>query len=387
VRLETIVVGGGIGGLSLAHELTRRHLPVRVLERAPKLAPVGAGIIMNPNAMRVLERNGLAPALRARGWPYLARQTHDHGGRLLAVRDYRSLYAAGTLAEGTLVHRAHLHHVLYDALPPGTVCFGAPAVAVEPGPDRVRVRIEGGEPLEADLVVGADGIHSIVREAVFGPARPVYLGYRSHRLVVPNADHVGHFAEFLGHGRRVGLVPISHDELYVWTTFNSPRESGALALGSVAAFRAAFAEFADSRVRAALARVRSTDEVLCTDIEEIHQAEWVRDRVVLLGDAAHALSPNMGQGAGMAMEDAAVLAEEVDGARGGPPSLAAALERYVARRRPRVETVMRLSREVGVEGQLEGRLACWRRNRRVRRQGRDAARVQADLASLLAYPI
>src|SRR5881296_2076725 len=101
--ISTLVVGGGIGGLSLARELAVRGLPVTVLERAPKLVPVGAGIIMNPNAMRVLERNGLAETLRARGWPYLLRETCDARGRRLAVRDYRPLYAAGKLAGGTLV--------------------------------------------------------------------------------------------------------------------------------------------------------------------------------------------------------------------------------------------------------------------------------------------
>jgi len=385
--VTTVVVGGGIGGLSVARELTLRGLPVVVLEKAPKLAPVGAGIIMNPNAMRVLERNGLAAALRERGWPYLARETCDHRGRLLARRDYRPLYAAGTLAVGTLVHRAHLHHALYDSLPPGTVRFGARVVDLEVRPDRVGVELEGGERLEADLLVGADGIRSLVREAVFGAAAPVYLGYRSHRLVVDNRDRVEDFTEFLGRGKRVGLVPISRDSLYVWTTFNSPPESTDHALASVAEFRAHFAEFTDPRVRGALAQLESTDGILCTDVEEVFQESWVAGRVVLLGDAAHALTPNMGQGAGMAMEDAAVLAETLDTVRVGARPLPAALASYVERRRPRVATVVRLSREVGEDGQRIGRLACWLRNRRIRRDGRDVRRVHDGLERLLAYPI
>ncbi|MGH7342084.1 MAG: FAD-dependent monooxygenase, partial [Candidatus Rokuibacteriota bacterium] len=91
--LSTIVVGGGIGGLSLGRELGRAGLPVVVLERAPKLGTVGAGIIMNPNAMGVLEANGLAASVRSRSAPYLARDTFDHRGRRLATRDYRPLYA------------------------------------------------------------------------------------------------------------------------------------------------------------------------------------------------------------------------------------------------------------------------------------------------------
>jgi 2-polyprenyl-6-methoxyphenol hydroxylase-like FAD-dependent oxidoreductase len=383
---RTVVIGGGIGGLSLAHELTRRGLPVTVLERAPKLAPVGAGIIMNPNAMRVLERNGLADGLRARGWPYLLRESCEAGGRWLAVRDYRPLYAAGTLAVGTLVHRAHLHHALFDALPPATVRFGVRVATIDLGAEQVRVGSESGETFDGDLLVGADGIRSQVRQTVFAGAAPVYLGYRSHRMVVENADRVEHFTEFYGRGQRVGLVPISAAELYVWTTFNAPRAGGA-AVGSLAELRARFREFTDPRVRGALERVASPEDVLDTEIEEVHQPEWVRGRAALLGDAAHALTPNMGQGAGMAMEDSAVLAEELAAVAAGTQPLATALAGYVARRRPRVETVMRLSREVGEEGQLTGRLACWFRDRRLRRQGQDVARIEAALERLLAYPI
>jgi 2-polyprenyl-6-methoxyphenol hydroxylase-like FAD-dependent oxidoreductase len=113
----------------------------------------------------------------------------------------------------------------------------------------------------------------------------------------------------------------------------------------------------------------------------------VKDRVVLLGDAAHALTPNMGQGAGMAMEDAAVLGDELEGAASGRQSLASALAGYEARRRPRVDTVMRLSREVGEAGQQTGRLACWLRNRRLERESRDPRRIEEGLERLLACRI
>src|SRR4051812_36301316 len=152
--MKVLIVGGGIGGLSIARELALRGITARVVERAPQLNPVGAGIIMNPNAMRVLERNGLADQVRRDSWPYLMRETRDQSGKLLAVRDYRPLYQAGKLAQGVLVHRAHLLDVLYRSLAPGTVSFGK-AARRRDFPD-------------ADLVIGADGIHSQVREEVFG---------------------------------------------------------------------------------------------------------------------------------------------------------------------------------------------------------------------------
>ncbi len=348
MRLSTIVVGGGIGGLSLARELVMTGLSVVVLERAPKLGTVGAGIIMNPNAMRVLEANGLASCVRSRSSPYLARDTFDHRGRRLATRDYRQLYADGRLAVGALCHRAHLHECLYDGLPAGTVHFDTRISEFDAGPEGVRVATESGEAFAADVLIGADGIRSSVRTRFFGANEPSYLGYRSHRFLVANRDGLEHFTEFLGRGRRIGLVPVGGGQLYVWTTFNSPRESRAWALESVEALRTLF--------------------------------------VALLGDAAHALTPNMGQGAGMAMEDAVVLAEELAMASRGEKPVPAALASYVARRQRRVETVVRLSRQVGAEGQLSGALACWLRNRRARRAGRVPARTEAALERLLAWP-
>jgi 2-heptyl-3-hydroxy-4(1H)-quinolone synthase len=336
--------------------------------------------------MAVLEANGLAECVRARSAPYLARDTYDHRGRRLATRDYRPLYAEGRLAIGALCHRAHLHECLYDGLPAGTVHLDTRIAALHAGADGVRVETENGPPFTGDVLIGADGIHSTVRARFLGPNEPAYLGYRSHRFIVENSDGLEHFTEFLGHGKRIGLVPIGGGQLYVWTTFNSPRESRAWALESVATLSALFGEFTDSRVRHAFGGLVSPAGVVCTDVEEVHQPAWARGPVALLGDAAHALTPNMGQGAGMAMEDAAVLAEELSRVARGETDAPTALAAYAGRRRQRVETIVRLSRQIGEEGQLTGRLACWLRNRRISREGRSPEQTRAALERLLAWP-
>ena len=384
--LRTVVVGGGIAGLSLARELTLRGLKVTVLERTPKLATVGAGIIMNPNAMAVLERNGLAAGVRAQSCSYLARDSHDQRGRRLASRDYRRLYATGRLVEGALVHRAHLQQCLHDGLPAGVVHYGVKVRALSADREGVRVETDGGEVIAGDVLVGADGIRSEVRARFFGSSEPVYLGYRSHRLVVENRDGVAHFTEFLGRGQSMGLVPIGEGQLYVWTTFGSPRQSRAWGLESGDAFRRLFGRFTDPRVRRALEQVTSTEHIICTDIEEVRQDPWVAGRVALLGDAAQAITPGMGQGAGMAMEGAAVLAEELARADRGDKPPADALADYARRRRPRVDRIARLSRAIIERGQLTNPIACWLRDRRIRREGRSVERVEATLERLLAWP-
>ena len=355
-------MGGGIGGLSAARELALRGIRATVLERAPQLNPVGAGIIMNPNAMSVLEKNGLADQVRRDSWPYLTRETRDQAGRLLAVRDYRPLYEAGKLTPGALVHRAQLLDALFRSLPPGTVCFGS--------------LIKNAQTLSADLIIGADGIHSQVRREFFGEVKPRYMGYRSHRLIMENVAGIRCFTEYLGRGQRIGLVPISEKKLYVWTTFNSPRhEQPAPELPRM------FAQFTHQPIRELFAALPPPQHIITTEIEELWAGYWSAPRAVLLGDAAHAMTPNIGQGAGMAMEDAAVLAEELASAG----TIADALRNYVRRRKPRVDAVMRISREVGEEGQRSSAIGCWLRNRRIVSEGRNVAKAHAELERLLAF--
>ena len=362
--MRIAIVGGGIGGLSAARELALRGFKPVVFEKAPKLNPVGAGIIMNPNAMRVLERNGLADPVRADSWPYLTRETRDHSGRLLGTRDYQPLYQSGKLAQGALVHRAVLLDALYRSLPDGTVSFGVS-----------RANLKG-----YDLVIGADGIHSQTREEIFGPVKPVYMGYRSHRLIMENVARTRCFTEYLGRGQRIGLVPIGESRLYVWTTYNCPRDER-----EPPHLARRFAQFTAPELQRLFAALPPAESIITTEIEELWSDDWVRvvgdQYVVLLGDAAHAMTPNIGQGAGMAMEDAAALAEEL----AGNGKIEDALGNYARRRKPRVESVMRISREVGHDGQRSGRLGCWLRNRRVARESLDVTKAQADLERLLAF--
>ena len=135
------------------------------------------------------------------------------------------------------------------------------------------------------------------------------MGYRSHRLIMDNVAGVRCFTEYLGRGQRIGLVPIGEKRLYVWTTYNSPREERL-----APDLPRQFAQFTDAGLQRLFAALPPPESIITTEIEELWLDDWSRlgeEQAVLLGDAAHALTPNIGQGAGMAMEDAAVLAEEL----------------------------------------------------------------------------
>src|SRR5262249_23708007 len=187
------------------------------------------------------------------------------------TRDYRPLYDSGKLAQGALVHRAHLLDVLYRSLPDGMVRFG--------------VEVQAADFPDDGVVVGADGIHSQVRRELLEAVEPRYMGYRSHRLVLDNVAGVRCFTEYLGRGARVGFVPISETRLYVWTTFNSPRDASLPEPGSV------FAQFGAEAVRRVRAALPPAGEIIVTEIEELALERWTWGRAVLLGDAVHAMTP------------------------------------------------------------------------------------------------
>jgi len=374
-----LIVGGGIAGLALAAGLRREGLACEVLERTPALAPVGAGIVLGVNALAALRRLGAERPVLARGHVLGESALTDADGRVLARTDFASL--AARFGPTLSLHRAELHDALLEAADGVPLRLGTTVEALQPGERGVRVRLSDGSTREAGLVVGADGLRSRVRELVFGPVAPRASGTTCWRLVVARPAGCDDAREMWGRGRRFGLVPLAGGRVYAFATANARPGTPDPQEGRVERFRARYADFGGP-VPAVLAQLRHAGDLLHDDLTEIVHAPWHRGRVVLVGDAAHAMTPNMGQGAAMALEDAAVLAELLAARPGDPaPTLAA----WEARRRPRVAWVQRQSRRIGRVGQWEGRLAAGLR-RAVLRALPDAAASRA-LERLACQPL
>ncbi|MFE9097499.1 FAD-dependent monooxygenase [Streptomyces sp. NPDC007264] len=340
---HAVVIGGGIGGLTAAVALHRGGRRVTVLERAGSLEPVGAGISLSPNALRALDVIGLGDEIRG-----LAAWQGDGGlrtpsGRWL-MRSDGAAVAERLGGPIVLLHRATLIDRLADRLPPGTVRTGTPAVLADPGDAGrpARVTTPDGD-MEADLVVAADGIHSAVRRALF-PAHPgvVYSGFTTWRLTfpLPGAEVAPH--ETWGRGRLWGTQPMKDGTVYAYAAALAGAGERAPDGDERAELVRRFGDWHDP-IPAVLAAARAED-VLRHDVHHIAEPlpAYHAGRVALLGDAAHAMPPLLGQGGNQAVEDAIVLAHAVRRPRSdeGTPT-ADGLAAYTAARLPRTMAIVR----------------------------------------------
>lgn len=362
VQQQAIVVGAGIGGLAAAGALRRAGWAVQVLEQAGRLEPVGAGLTLWPTAVLALDTLGVGPAVRELAHPLDRSSIRTASGRWLSRID-TSRYPARFGAPLVAVHRADLHRVLLDAAGSDLVRTGAQVTALDQDKDGVRVAWEGGE-ISAGLLVAADGLHSTLRGAVVGEAaRPVFCGRTAWRAVLDHAtDGAAEEAtESWGCGQRFGIVPMARGRVYWFAAADAPEHQRA-PTGEQAELLARFAGWHPPIPE--LIAATPPGAVLRHDLYDLRPdlPTYARGRVVLLGDAAHAMTPDLGQGAGQALEDAVVLGAAL--ATTSDPL--AALARYDAERRPRTQAVARLSRRTGRLAQASGPLTSRLRDLAVR---------------------
>ncbi|MGI5351319.1 FAD-dependent monooxygenase [Streptomyces sp. CA-250714] len=360
---RAVVVGGGIGGLAAAVGLRRIGWEVTVVERAPVLADAGAGISLHANGMRALDALGVGAPVREAARPQYTGGTRTPGGRLLARMDGAALERElGTPIVG--IPRTALHRALRQALPSTALVTGQEVRSVEDDPDHDTVRLPLGDTvLHADLVVAADGVGSRLRGALF-PRHPgpVYSGSTVVRAITEGpVDPGSDFELTWGEGAEFGHIAFADGRAEWHAVLTAP--PGVRHRDTLAAMRRRFGRWHDPIPR--LLDATRPEAVLHHDINELATPlpRFAVGRVVLLGDAAHAMTPNLGQGACQALEDAAVLAAALAAA----PDVAAALARYDVERRPRSQAVARAARQAGRLGQqLSHPLAVALRNTAMR---------------------
>ncbi|MEW5928205.1 MAG: FAD-dependent monooxygenase [Gemmatimonadota bacterium] len=380
---RVVIVGGGIGGLVLAIALRQRGIEAPVYEAAPELRAAGAGIWVPPNAMQVLARLGLAEAVAAGGARLERAELRDFRAGLLQSADVGE--SARRFGWPTVaIHRGRLQRVLLDHLGADAVQVGRECREAVTSGDAAVVRFADGGEVEAGVVVGADGAHSRVREAVAPGARLRYSGQSSYRAVAPFRLPDG-FAgvgwEVWGPGRRFGFSAVAEGEVYWYATLDapagerdaSPAETRRRLDAMAAPFPAPVPE---------LVAATDAERMLRTDMYDLPAIpSWHRGGVVLLGDAAHATTPNLGQGGAQAIEDAWVLADRL--ATHARPEDAFATYQGIRERKARM--VVDTSRRLGGIVHFSNPLARGLRNAALRLTPASLARKQVEALYTLNY--
>jgi 2-polyprenyl-6-methoxyphenol hydroxylase-like FAD-dependent oxidoreductase len=363
---RALVIGGGIGGLSAALALRQIGMDVQVFEAVAELKEVGAGVTIWSNAVRALQKLGLSEALKAIGMPATSRIIYTWRGELLSKIQVDQL-DRGLGAAILVCHRADVQSALLHAFGEENVELKARCVSCTQDEKSVCAQLEDGREVEGDLLVAADGVHSVLRAQLFG-ARPFqYTGYTTWRGIASLEDKqipVGVSSETWGRGTRIGLIPLNNGRMYWFAGRNMSEGDSRDETGDQKKQR--MYDLFRGWHRPIEATIEATDPstIIRASIYEMEPLQqWCKGRVTLLGDAAHAMTPNMGQGACQAIEDAVVLGaclrDEDD--------IPTALRNYETKRIQRVQRVALQSRRIGWLAQLEQPLACEVRNALVKR--------------------
>jgi 2-polyprenyl-6-methoxyphenol hydroxylase-like FAD-dependent oxidoreductase len=358
VSLHAIVAGAGIGGLSAAVALRNAGVDVTVLEREPRLAPAGAGIWLWPNAIHALRSLGVGERVVTAALP-VGLTVRAAGGRLLAdtgSAEFPRRFGAPLV----VLHRADLHEALAAGAGPGTIRLGAECVAVRQDARGVTVELRDGVTLRGDVLIGADGLHSAVRTALHGNQKPRFSGYTAWRAVTPLPDALVPRVvdcKYTGRGRIFVTARLADGSLFWAATGRATPGERRDAAADRRSLLTALADWADP-VRDVVA---ATDpaRILRHDLHDRPPLErWSHGRVTLVGDAAHPMLPNLGQGACQAIEDAVALGRALSSSR----DPVAALDAYEAERRGRAVRIARQSRRMARLEHVDGRVAERLRN-------------------------
>lgn len=364
-----LILGGGIGGLSAAIALRHVGFDVEVYEQSPELREVGAGVGLWSNAMASLDELGVGEAVRSGSTPLRIMAGTNWRGQTLSRCDLDTLGPEFASAACFVVLRPRLLAALAARLPASAIHVGRRALGVTSDHERASVSFEGEGVESGDLVIGADGLHSVARASVVGSDAIRYSGQTCFRGVARVRVEARALGEIQGRGQRGAVCPIDSETVYWWVAYNAP-------LGSIVDREARREHLLDryrgwpSTLERAIAATPS-DAILQNDlVDRAPAGRYARGRVVLLGDAAHPTTPNLGQGANMAIDDAIALARALRDEADVPRALA----RYERERLPRTRRIVQQSWDFGRMCTWRSAPAVWLRERMFRLTPRAALR-------------
>ncbi|WP_103341316.1 FAD-dependent oxidoreductase [Amycolatopsis sp. CA-126428] len=357
--VKAIIAGAGIGGLTAAATLRQVGIEVEIYERAKELKPAGGALSLMSNAVLALRTLGLDPDFGAHAAILADLHFVTTRGKPIKTLRFRELTERlGAHSYG--IHRTDLQRVLLDAVADTPIALDAAATGFDADDDGVTLHLADGRSVRGDLLVGADGFDSAVRRGLVGPESPREPGcvcwFATPVHTDPKFPHA-YGAHYWGSGKRFGVANIGSGRIYWWGTKNVPPSVARGWRGCRDDVLETFAGWAPEIAR--VIEATAEDEILVVPARDRPFLErWGRGRVTLLGDAAHPVLASLGQGAGLAMEDAAVLAHHLAGA----DDVVTALRGYEDERRPRTRRMVELAYAMSKMEQWEGPLRVALRN-------------------------
>lgn len=360
-RSERIaIVGAGIGGLSLAIALQRKGFLVNIFESAPVIKPIGAGLGLAGNAIKAFEAIGIHDQVVSAGSILKRLTIKDERGNVLAETDSEKISRQYNVVNNFTIHRADLHAVLLKNITPGSLQLGKSCVDFTQTSKEITIKFSDGSTTSADFVVACDGIRSVFRTKLLPKSRLRYAGYTCWRAVISNVPatvNLDETSESWGAGARFGIVPVNDRRLYWFACLNAPENNAAMRKYTIQDLLRHFGHF-HSPIPEIL-KSTTDDQLIWSDIHDVEPVDrFAFNNILLLGDAAHATTPNMGQGACMAIEDAATLANLMANGR----DIVAAFSAFEKKRIKRTTTIVNDSWRLGKVAQWQNPIAIKMRN-------------------------
>jgi 2-polyprenyl-6-methoxyphenol hydroxylase-like FAD-dependent oxidoreductase len=308
------IIGAGIGGLTLAIAMQRKGFHVNVFENAPALKPLGAGLALAANAVKGFEDIGISEGILQAGSILKKVRIKDRAGKVLAETDSEKISEKYNTVNNFTIHRADLHEVLLEHLSKDNLHLGKGCVDIRQNSSGVKITFPDGTSHDSDYVIASDGVHSLIRKKLLPESDPRYAGYTCWRAVIdnpPSSVNMHETSESWGRGSRFGIAPLNKGRLYWFACLNAKENDSVKRAYGIKELLTHFGKF-----HAPIPEILEHTEdrqLIWNDIIDVKPLKkFAFGRIVLMGDAAHATTPNMGQGACLAIEDAVILANTIE---------------------------------------------------------------------------